>query len=742
MDINKPVCYAKRLILMVLICNLFMTCVFPQVPMLIHYQAVLRDGDGKLIFNQQVGIRIQIKEGSIYSEAEFVETHQAATNENGLVSLEIGTGTAIIGSLADIDWSLGPYYLQTDVDPAGGSDYSITGINRILSVPTALHAVIADSLTGTISENDPLFQRSLAKSIAVSDTINWNGKMDMEKQNLSDVLKIDNDSRGQQIKNLAIPNDDQDVATKAYVDFLITKKADLEEMILRAGLYTIKDMDSNIYHAIRIGNRLWLAENLKTTRYNDGQAIAHREYNGEDSSVVNTPAYYWYNNNETNKNPYGALYTYAAVATDKLCPSGWHVPDNDDWDSMAESLGGDSLAGGLLKEAGTTHWNSPNTGADNESGFTGLPGGMLNGEGAHASSGFGNMGVSGNWWSGSTVGNSGMIYFLNHESRELEHFNPFKTFVMSVRCTRDDEISKINIPVIITLGVSEVYQHVATCGGTIFLNDGPEITAKGVCWSTDPSPDTSDAKTYDGYGSALFTSYLTNLEPNTTYYARAYAINRGGAAYGEELTFTTLEELPYGRVSDIEGHTYKTIVIGTQEWMAENLKTATYSNGEPIQQITNNWSWSQLTGGAWCDYNNDPTYSKVYGKLYNWYAAADERNVCPAGWHVPTGYEWQKLNKYFEYDAAGPLKERGTVHWKDPNIGATNESGFTAIPAPFRFESGNYLYEFNKDIGFWWSSSLSGQSQASSSYIVNNSTWLNFSTMEKNRGFSVRCLKD
>ena len=180
----------------------------------------------------------------------------------------------------------------------------------------------------------------------------------------------------------------------------------------------------------------------------------------------------------------------------------------------------------------------------------------------------------------------------------------------------------------------------------------------------------------------------------------------GGVAYGEELYFTTREELPYGSVTDIEGHAYKTIVIGTQEWMAENLKTAAYSNGDPIQPVTEVWSWSQLTTGAWCDYRNDPDFSRVYGKLYNFYAVTDVRNVCPAGWHVPAHDEWIVLQDYLGgwEIAGGKLKERGTVHWRDPNTGATNESGFTALPAPFRFESGNFVYEFSDYIGFCWSS--------------------------------------
>jgi uncharacterized protein (TIGR02145 family) len=134
----------------------------------------------------------------------------------------------------------------------------------------------------------------------------------------------------------------------------------------------------------------------------------------------------------------------------------------------------------------------------------------------------------------------------------------------------------------------------------------------------------------------------------------------------------------------------------------------------------------------------------VYGKLYNYYAVADIRNVCPAGWHVPAHDEWIVLQDYLGgwEIAGGKLKERGTVHWKDPNTGATNENGFTALPAPFRFESGNFVYELSNYIGFCWSSSLSGRTLAKAWYIVNNSAGLNNYPAEKNRGYSVRCLKN
>jgi uncharacterized protein (TIGR02145 family) len=137
----------------------------------------------------------------------------------------------------------------------------------------------------------------------------------------------------------------------------------------------IKDADGNVYTSVTIGTQVWIVENLKTTKYNDNTDIPLVTDNTAWSNL-STPGYCWYNNDaSTYKTPYGAMYNWFAVATGKLCPIGWHVATDNDFSVLANYLGGLSVAGDKLKEAGTAHWLSPNTGATNESGFTALPGG-------------------------------------------------------------------------------------------------------------------------------------------------------------------------------------------------------------------------------------------------------------------------------------------------------------------------------------------------------------------------------
>jgi uncharacterized protein (TIGR02145 family) len=193
------------------------------------------------------------------------------------------------------------------------------------------------------------------------------------------------------------------------------------------------DIDGNVYHTVVIGSQEWMVENLKTTKYNDGTAIP-LVTDGTEWNNLTTPGYCWYNNDAaTYKNTYGALYNWYSVNMGKLAPTGWHVPTDSDWSTLGTYLGGDAVAGGKLKEVGTTHWNSPNTGATNETGFSALPGGSCGG------GNFVNVGIFGNWWSATENGAS-IAYSrsLSCSSFTLGYWwNYNKNCGFSVRCVRD-----------------------------------------------------------------------------------------------------------------------------------------------------------------------------------------------------------------------------------------------------------------------------------------------------------------
>lgn len=197
-------------------------------------------------------------------------------------------------------------------------------------------------------------------------------------------------------------------------------------------------------------------------------------------------------------------------------------------------------------------------------------------------------------------------------------------------------------------------------------------------------------------------------------------------------------------VSDKDGNLYHTVPIGSQTWLVENLKTTHYQNGDAISNVTNNTEWSNLSTGAYCNYDNKKDVDIPNGRLYNWYAVSDTRNIAPVGWHVPTNEDWETLTNYLGgiKVAGGKLKEIGTSNWKSPNIGATNETGFNAIPNDIRNEKG--IFELDGTSGFWWSKTSFNANSLGAYYRVMNTTHsrLHLSVLDKHYGFSIRCVKD
>jgi uncharacterized protein (TIGR02145 family) len=284
-------------------------------------------------------------------------------------------------------------------------------------------------------------------------------------------------------------------------------------------------------------------------------------------------------------------------------------------------------------------------------------------------------------------------------------------------------------PSVTTTAISTITGISAISGGIVTATGGASITAQGVCWSTTPTPTIAGNKMTNGAGSP-FTSNITGLSNETTYYVRAYATNSVGTSYGNEVSFTT------GVTS------FGAIKIGTQIWMTNNLDVSTYRDGTPIPQVTDPTAWANLTTGAWCYYSNSSSNGTVYGKLYNWYAVNDSRGLAPSGWHVASDTEWTTLTTFLGGTsiAGGIIKESGTTHWSSPNTDANNSIGFTGLPGGYRDSDGtfyNILYDGN-----YWSSTMD----------INTNAWTRFTNYangsifrySKNMllGFSVRCVKD
>lgn len=199
------------------------------------------------------------------------------------------------------------------------------------------------------------------------------------------------------------------------------------------------------------------------------------------------------------------------------------------------------------------------------------------------------------------------------------------------------------------------------------------------------------------------------------------------------------------QLKDFDGNIYTSVIIGSQEWMVQDLKTTHYRNGDEILTGVESTEWKDLTAGAFCNYNGDAGLVATYGRLYNWFAVTDPRGLCPAGWHVPTKDEWDTLMNFLggQYVAGGKLKEADTVHWDSPNIDATNETGFTALPCGTRNYSSAQYIGLGNQVHFWADfEHLSNTTRAARFYIFNYQGILQMDYGDKNFGNSVRCLRD
>jgi uncharacterized protein (TIGR02145 family) len=371
--------------------------------------------------------------------------------------------------------------------------------------------------------------------------------------------------------------------TKLYLTFIIdsiTFKNDSiyifytdQNNVSKIDSNLVSDIDSLIFKEnleteseVAIGNQIWMNKNLEVDKYKNGDSIPEVKDSTEWANLT-TGAWCYFDNNLDTGKIYGKLYNWYAVNDSRgLAPEGWHVPIGTELDELLTCLGDPDNAGGTMKESGTVHWNAPNNGATNSSGFTALPGGLRD-----SISKFDRIHITGFWWTSTFLSDSNAKFFvLNYDESSFYLQETLKNFGFSVRCVRDDiatdslliidkkndstkfginTIKKaifisIGLPTIKTDSVNNITSISATSFSTITNDGGDPITTRGVCWATSPNPTIAGSKTSDGKGTGSFTSSITGLSACTKYYVRAYATNSVGTAYGNEVFFTTNGALP------------------------------------------------------------------------------------------------------------------------------------------------------------------------------------------------------
>lgn len=323
------------------------------------------------------------------------------------------------------------------------------------------------------------------------------------------------------------------------------------------------------------------------------------------------------------------------------------------------------------------------------------------------------------------------------------------TLVIPSACKKSKGSGTTTAPIAITNSASWVGRRWATLKGSVNAKNFDAVIS--FQWDTTnvyshvvhPDPDTTSAD----YG-VVFSYALTDLKPEKQYHFRISAISEGGSSNGSDVTFKTTDTngitikfnpaLTYDSIYDFEGNTYKTIAIGTQTWMAENLRSTKLNDGTDIPFTQDTYKWAALTTPGYSWYAGD---SVGWGAIYNW-NAVNSGKLCPDGWHVPSDEEWTTLTDYLGGSAVagGKMKEFESNHWITPNAGATNESGFTALPTGYRTSSGGYSNMGH--YGYWWTSTEWTSSGAWYRDVFHGYESVDRSNANKKDGMPVRCTKD
>ena len=437
----------KKLILFLFIAVVTVTSAFAQAPQKFTYQAVVRDAGNNPVANHSVSVRLSILQGDANGVAVYVETQAVTTNANGLMSLSVGDGTVVGGSIAAIDWSNGPYFLKTETDPTGGTNYTIVGSQQLLSVPYALYA--GNSTGGFSGDYNDLINTPQIPEIpenvsAFTNDAGYLTSADCGNINICEMLA----ELQAQVEALQ-----HAVDSLSGLGGGIGGGTTGQDAQPCPGTPTLTDVDGNVYNTVQIGQQCWMKENLRTTHYAD-----HTEIPAGSTTSYTDPYRYAPNNDEGNVPTYGYLYNWPAVmryfssssanpsGVQGICPTGWHVPSDSEWTQFTDYVSSQSqyvcgsdntyIAKAL---AGTTGWSSStNTCAvgntpsgNNAMGFSALPAGFYGG-------GYGGFGDLALFWSATEYNGSNAYYrYLSYDSSNVYWYYDDEYDGFSVRCLRD-----------------------------------------------------------------------------------------------------------------------------------------------------------------------------------------------------------------------------------------------------------------------------------------------------------------
>ncbi len=747
-----------------------------QAPQGISHQAVIRDAANQPVTETTIGIQVSILQGSAQGTVVYSETHTPVSNANGLISFLIGQGTVVSGVFSAINWPVGPYFIKTEADPQGGTNYTIEGISQLLSVPYALfsdYSMKAETLKNGENPGDMLFWNGqewvavepgqhnqtlrLCNGVPTWGLCSYNLTLLANPEYGGTVSGTGIVREGDPVNISATPNqswefinwtkDGVEISTLASFEYIMPGNHTVLTAHFQyqpkpcSGMPTITDSrDGQSYATVQIGNQCWLKENLKYLPAVAGPGTASQTdpyyyvygYDGTDVSAAKLTANY---------QTYGALYNGPAALT--ACPTGWHLPSSNEWTDLTTFVSSqpvfycNSNNTFIAKSlAATTLWQTQtftcavgnNLSANNTTGFTGIPGGS---RGSTGGGSFSSLLFSSNYYSSTALttpfGQPGLWYhYMNSSSAEVQSGVMAKDNGLSVRCVRDQTTYQLNL-IINPVGTGTV-----NGAGQYYAGQQADITAVAN----------------SGW---LFVNWTDNGTIISTEASFDYIMP------AENVTLqANFEEAPCGTftVTDIDGNVYNTLLIGDQCWMDKNLSTTRFRDGSTIAQA---WVYPHASVPG---IDSDEQMVAAYGRLYSWHAANDAKGICPEGWAIPAQSEFQQLVDYViatyeEVTAAnsayafkscrqvnsplgGDCNTTAHPRWDQTTNHGFDIVDFSALPAG-RIISGAF-----SGIGsqlYFWSSTEHNAANGVFARIMNGFDVVTITNMDKNRGVSLRCMK-
>ena len=498
-----------------------------------------------------------------------------------------------------------------------------------------------------------------------------------------------------------------------------------------------RDDDGRDYEYTRIGNQLWMAENLAYLPVVIGPeegSITEKlyyvyDYYGTDVTEAKGTIHF---------DSFGVLYNYEAAMS--ACPEGWLLPTNDDWKELEKYLGKvyeplnnkywfSTLGHHLKSASGWFHWRYTDCNGTNNTGFNAFAAKSRSSRGYFEIGDF-NTNLDAHFWSSSSVNDERVISRAIHEFGELRSPSPLKSNGLHVRCVRS--VSK-KIPEVTTKQVSLISGTTAHSGGSILNDNGSEIVQMGVCWRIHERPTIWDFITIDGNNNGSFESLMHDLMPRSIYSVRAYATNERGTGYGNIYTFETVDG---SFIDERDNKHYGFVNIGEQTWMEENL------------------AYSPETGNSWF-FENDSMNLKTYGRLYDWITATSDHgngtDICPVGWHLPSDEEWKALELNLRMDTveadlvgyriSGDVGEqlKSFTGWNNDGNG-NNYTGFDALPSGLSYNDGEY--DAIGDNAIYWTSTPYDSTKSWNRSLLFNFDGIGRMINDNSFGFAVRCIKN